>query len=145
MTIKTVIDREDALELLKIGEQFMKESRFGNGTYNAEKVWTILDATLRYPDRYFIAYDSDFRGLILLMISEHYFSTDRFCSDLAFFVTPEARGSTLGPRLLKEGIKWAEGCGVKEFTIFHNAGFPLTKFYEGMGLPKVGEIFSKDM
>jgi GNAT superfamily N-acetyltransferase len=147
--IKTNLNREDAEALIKVGETFMKESRFGNHAYNPEKVWAVLDQTIVNPHRFFIAYDDQFQGLFLLAMSRHYFSDDLFAGDLAFYVTPEKRGSSLAYRLFKAGEEWARKEGAKELTIMHNTGIGYegeqSNFYTKLGFTDVGRIYTKEL
>lgn len=146
--IKTKLDYEAASKIVELGEVFMKEGRFQDHTYNPDGVWRILNATVRFPDRFFCAYDEKFRGLALMGISEHYFSTYKWATDFAFFVVPEHRGSTLAIRLLKEAEKWAKENGASEITILHNTGINTDtagKFFNGFGYETKGHIFTKEL
>lgn len=146
--IKTKVNREDAQKIVEIGHEFMKEGRFRDHTYDPEGVWRILDATVRVPSKFFVAYDSEFRGLALMGISQHYFSTYKWATDFAFFVAPEHRGGTLAVRLLREAEKWAKENGASEITILHNTGINTDKagrFFNGVGYETKGHIFTKDL
>lgn len=146
--IKTKVTEEAARKIVEIGEEFMKEGRFRDHTYNPEGVWRILDATVRFPNRFLCAYDEDFRGLALMGISEHYFSTYKWATDFAFFVRPEHRGGTLAVRLLREAEKWAKENGASEITILHNTGINTDKasrFFNGFGYETKGHIFTKGL
>ena len=126
----------------------MKEGRFRDHTYDPEGVWRILEATVRFPNRFFVAYDEDFKGLALMGISQHYFSTYKWATDFAFFVTPEHRGGTLAVRLLREAEKWAKENGAQEITILHNTGINTDKagrFFNGFGYETKGHIFTKEL
>lgn len=125
----------------------MKEGRFHGHDYRVDKIVSALEATIQYPDQYFIAYDSEFRGLALMAISEHYFSSYKWVCDLAFFVKPEARGGLLACRLLKAVEKWGRSQGAHEVTILHNTGIDdgSTKFFNGLGYQTKGHIFSKEI
>ena len=126
----------------------MKEGRFKDHTYDPNGVLRILELTVKMPNKFFCAYDENFRGLILLGISEHYFSTYKWATDFAYFVAPEHRGGTLGRRLLKEGERWAKENGATELTILHNTGIKTdtaARFFNGAGYETKGHIFTKEL
>jgi len=146
--IKTIVDQEAAEEIVKLGHTFMKEGRFKDHEYNPDAVRQVLMATVRMPQKYFCAYDDKFRGLALMGISTHYFSTYKWATDFAFFVVPEHRGSPLAIRLLREAEKWAKENGASEITILHNTGINTDKasrFFKGFGYETKGHIFTKEL
>lgn len=146
--IKTVLTREDALALLEVGRKFHSESQFKDEPYNAEGCWALLDATLRHPDSFFIAYDDEYRGLLILQAGVKFFSGTRWVADQVFYVAPEFRGSSLALRLLKEGEKWTRSIGAPELVIMHNAGIGMAeadRFYKRLGFDLTGKIFTKQL
>jgi len=145
--IKTKLTREDALKILELGKLLHQESQYSKQPFNAERIWSILDATLQRPDTFFIAFDDQYRGLILLQMSSEFFSGEKWAGDLAFYVASGARKSGLGDELLAEGIKWAKANGALEFTIIHNAGIggDATDYYEKRGFNLTGKVYSKSL
>ena len=146
--IKTQVTLEDAFKIVEVGKTFLEEGRFKNHEYNPNGVLRILEATVTNPDKAFCAFDDQYRGLILMGISQHYFSTYKWATDFAFFVLPEYRGSTLAVRLLREAEKWAKANGASELTILHNTGIntdTATRFFNGVGYETNGHIFSKEL
>jgi GNAT superfamily N-acetyltransferase len=146
--IKTQLTREDAIKIIEVGKIFMEEGRFKNHQYNPDGVLKILKATVTNPDKVFCAFDAQYRGLILMGISQHYFSTYKWATDFAFFVLPEYRGGTLAVRLLREAERWAKENGADEITILHNTGIKMDtseRFFNGVGYKTCGHIFSKDL
>lgn len=146
--IKTKLTLEDAQSIINLGEELKNESRFREHTYNPVGVEQILAATVKAPDKFFIAYDDQFRGLILMGIREHYFSTYKQAGDFAFFVKAEHRGSTLAVRLLQEAEKWAKEQGAHDMTILHNTGINMdqaSRFFNRIGYGTQGQIFSKEL
>lgn len=146
--IKTKLTFEDAQKIVQMGEVFMKEGRFKDHEYNADGVMNILASTIKFPNKFFCAVDEDWRGLLLLGISQHYFSTYKWATDFAFFVVPEHRGGPLAAQLLAEGEKWAKENGASELTILHNTGIKTDTahiFFNGVGYNTAGYIFTKDL
>lgn len=144
--IITEITDEDIEKLLDIGEKLVAESRFEVHGYNREKVRLVFLATRKLPQKFFIAYDENCRGMCLLGMNTHYFNDYKWATDFAFFVVPEARGSSLALRLLREGEKWAKANGAHELTILHNTGIQTdksTRFFHGVGYETKGHIYTK--
>src|ERR1700744_3393327 len=146
--IKTQLTREDALQILELGRLLHQESQYSKQPFNAERIWSVLEATLQRPDSFFIAYDDKYRGLLLLQMSAEFFSGEKWAGDLSFYVAPDARKLGLGDELLVVGEKWAKENGAKELTILHNAGIGLDKadhYYEKRGFKLSGKIYSKTL
>lgn len=146
--IKTKVTLEDAQKIVEMGKVFMEEGRFKDHEYNPDGVMNLLAATVKFPHKYFCAFDEDYHGLILMGISQHYFSTYKWATDFAYFVVPEYRGGTLAVRLLKEAEKWAKENGASELTILHNTGIntdTASRFFNGCGYDTKGHIFTKDL
>jgi len=56
MTLHTTISREDAFQILEMGQRMHAESGYKDIKFNPQKLWDLLDATLKFPDRRFITY-----------------------------------------------------------------------------------------
>jgi GNAT superfamily N-acetyltransferase len=143
--IKTQLTREDALQVLALGKMLHEESQYSDRPFNAERIWSILDATLQRPDTYFIVYDDQFRGLLLMQMSTEFFSGEKWVGDLAFYVAPEARKQGLADELLAVGKKWAKDNGALDLTIIHNAGIGLEQadhYYLKRGFKLSGKVYS---
>lgn len=147
--IKTVLDRESGLKILELGKRFHEESRFKDGEeFNPERVWNVLQKISTYPSHYFIAYDDQYRGLIAMIRTENYWSGETLAQDLAFYVEPESRGSTLAVRLEKAAREWASQIGATEMVIYHNTGIKTNKapaLFEKLGYTQRGFIFSREI
>jgi len=144
--IKTLLNREDALVILEMGRRFHQESQFKETPYDEQRCWALLEATVSHPNQFFIAYDDQFKGFIILQMGMQFFSGSKWAADQAFYVAPEHRGGSLATRLLKTGEAWAKERGASEFTIMHNAGIGLEtaeKFYTKLGFGLSGLIFNK--
>lgn len=146
--IKTELNREDALALLEGGKMFWQESHFSDEPFDPERCWRYMEATLTQPNRYFVAYDSEYRGFILMVASEHWFSGTLRAADMCFYVKPEYRGSKIALQLVRKAEEWAKQIGAKDITIFHNTGIRTEKaegFFTRIGYPKAGYIFTKEL
>lgn len=146
--IKTKLTREDALKLLEIGQKFHAETRFHNEEFNKERVWALFQKIDAYPSHFFIAYDDEFRGVIMMARSENYWSGEVTAQDMCFFVTPEARGTTIAVRLEKAAREWAKEIGATEMVIYHNTGIDTDNapdLFNRLGYARQGYIFSREI
>jgi GNAT superfamily N-acetyltransferase len=146
--IRTKLTTEDALAMVELGKMLHKESHYRDTPYNVERVWAVLEATVAHPDKYFIAFDDNYRGLLLLQMSQEFFSGEKWAGDLAFFVHPAARKFGLGDDLLEAGCMWARDNGAQEITIAHNTGIDLDtadQYYTERNFKLTGKIFSKSL
>lgn len=141
------LDVESGTEIIKLGYDLHQESKYRATPYNEDRCWAVLNAT-QNNDKFFIAYDDKFRGFLILQATAHYFSGELWTADLAFYVAPEFRGTSLGVKLLKAGEEWSKKIGATEMTIFHNTGIRIDKsesFFNRIGYTTAGYIFTKDL
>lgn len=146
--IKTELTREDALRILQMGEEFHKESHFAHLPFSPEKCWSLLESTLTNRDKRFIAFDSEYKGFIIMQITEHFFTNAKMASDFCLYIAPEHRGGTLFLRLIREAAKWAVANGAQEFTIYHNTGIKTEaapRLFEKIGMNMAGYIFTQGL
>jgi ribosomal protein S18 acetylase RimI-like enzyme len=145
--IKTELTTDDALQILELGKQLHQESHFRDEPFDGQRCWNLLGSTISNPTERFIAFDSEYRGFILLGMSEHFFSGKKIASDYCFYVKPEHRGSTVAWRLLLEARKWAAENKAISLTIFHNTGIDIDKaqrLFTKLGFDMKGYIFTQE-
>lgn len=145
--IKTTLTPDDALKMMELGQALHQESHFREEPFDKSRVWDLFGSTLSYPSQRFIAFDSQYRGFILLGISEHFFSGKKIASDYCFYVKPEHRGSTIAWRLLLEARKWAAENKAVSLTIYHNTGIEIDKaqrLFTKLGFDMKGYIFTQE-
>jgi len=146
--IKIQLTRDDAFKILELGKQLHQESRFSSEPFSADKCWGVLDGTLRYPDKFFIAYDDQFHGFILMHMGTEFFNDVKRASDLSVYIQPEFRGTSLFVKLIKSAEKWAKENGAVDLTINHNTGIDIekaTSSFVKLGYSEKGRIFSKEL
>lgn len=151
--IHTELNREDALVLLQMGKDLFDESHFSiDETYNPQRVWTIFDLTLKMPHKFFICYDKTEDGIIrggfLAQTTTHYFSDQVFGTDMAIFIRPEYRGSSVFIKLLRTAEQWAKQCGASKFRLSHNTGINTeagVRSFERAGYKRDGYILTKEL
>jgi GNAT superfamily N-acetyltransferase len=146
--IKTQLQREDALQIIELGRRLHKESRFKEQPFNYDRCWNVLERTVLQPERDFIAFDSEYRGFILMTMTEEFFSGTKWAGDRSLYIAPEHRGGSLVVRLIDAAQDWAKQNGAEEMTIFHNTGInteQAPKLFGKLGFDMKGYIFVKEI
>jgi GNAT superfamily N-acetyltransferase len=151
--IYTKVDREDALQLIELGEELHKESRFATtGVYNKEMIWSLLGATLTRPEQLHISYAKDSNGkvigFLLGAITIEYFTGNKVANDLGIFVHKEHRGSRVFLRLLKSFEDWAKSVKASKIILYHSTGIEPEKsktLFEKTGYTSYGYLFDKEL
>ena len=146
--IKTKLTTEDVFEVLKLGKELHKESRYRESPFIDEKVLHLFGLTLKYPSKFFIAYDSDFKGFILMSIQEDYFSDTRYAADFCIYIKPENRGGLLFKHLVNAAEKWAKECGAYEVRLGHTTGIKTDtapRLFGKLGYDPTGYLFKKEI
>lgn len=140
---------EDLSIAIAMGSSMHKESWFSEFDYADEKLQGLWDITETYPDMYckYVAEDKgELVGMFVGMCAEHYFGYDKIASDLLLYVTPEARGGTAAPRLIKAYEKWALASGAKEIHVGVSTGVNedrTVKLYEKLGFNSKATLLRK--
>lgn len=143
--IKTTVSSLDEKALIELGYRFHQESQFRNTPYNVEGVLRIIQAPQMYPDKLFIAFDDEYRGVIILQMSTEFFSGRKWAGDQVFYVDPAYRKTGLSKDLLDVGKKWAHDNGAQDLVIVHNAGIDLDKadeYYLKQGFEVSGKLYT---
>lgn len=149
--ILTELTPEYADQIIGLGKNLHKESRFQDESFDEERCRKILINTLAFPNRVFCAFnitDNQVTSFALIGIQEHFFSGVLLASDYGVYVSPEYRGSGQFIKLLKASEKWAKDCGAKSITIYHNTGIEMEKaplLFNRLGYETNGYIFSKEI
>lgn len=136
----------DIPRLLVLGEAMHRESpKFSAAAWSAGKVGELLESLILDPDGLVLVaeVDGELVGGFLGVISEHFFSHDRFAQDFALFVASDRRGAYAGKRLL-EGFKaWAQAKGVPaELGISTMVNVEQTgRLFEACGFERYGYLY----
>lgn len=116
-----------------------QESFYRENDFQTKKVRAIWDQHIALPGAYclMVAEDEDdIIGVFAGFTFEHFFGNDRVSSDLILYVTPEHRGGSAAPRLIKAYEKWARSSGVREIQIGVSTGVReerTARFFEKLG------------
>lgn len=66
--------------------------------------------------------ESGLVGMLAFHVGEHFFSNDRFASDVVMYLRPAARGGSLFPRMVRAFEAWADEYLVSEKMLGVSAG-----------------------
>ena len=137
----------DLPALLVLGEAMHAESpRFSRLRFDPAR----LEATLRHvctsPDGFlWVGLDQrdEVVGGMAAMVVQHWCSTDLIATDLALFMKPAARGSTIPARLVRCYLGWARSQGAKLTQCGVTTGVDTentARLYERLGMTRCGVI-----
>lgn len=140
---------EDIDEFIQLGKDMAKESPiFDKYGFDEGKLWALIHNAID-SDNFFVCVsfdDSGFMtGMMLAMINEHFFSGDRFSSDLLLYVRPALRGGGTAVKMVGRYIQWAQDQGALEVKLGISTGVNVAstrRFYEGMGFRLTGHNFN---
>ena len=111
-------DRDDIPALIELGGLMNKESPRFRGLDWAEDKLIQLGILIADQGGMFVAEkDNKVVGMILGMVTEHFFGRDLVASDLVVYVHPDHRGGTMVVRLLKKFEAWAYATGAKVIVL----------------------------
>jgi GNAT superfamily N-acetyltransferase len=141
---------EDLPGILALAKEMHAETSFRTLSFSESKAATEIVSCILNPNM-FVAVAED-RGQILGIIAAYldapFFSDDPVVYDHIWFVGKAARGSMVGPRLLKHLSEWARLCRAK--AVFVTLGSDVSqdrvgKLVERLGYSRLGGYYRKDI
>ena len=114
------VEYKDVDACISLGYLMQQESHYRFLTYSPVKIVSLIERSINQPDTVciFVAEkDDEIIGFFVGLKTEYWFSTDTMTCDLVLYVTPEHRGCSAAPRLVKAYEEWASKLGVKELNI----------------------------
>lgn len=118
-------------------------------TASRTTVTNTLESTLSSPTSIVLLaeQDGEFLGFILGMVTPWLLNDEeKVATELAWFVAPEARGGTVGVRLMQAFVEWSTELGAQLVTmscIEEVSGEKVAGFYEKMGYSLLERAYSK--
>jgi GNAT superfamily N-acetyltransferase len=103
---------EDVLDVLLLAKEFSKEAPASH-KWDKNKTLSFLQTALSMTNMEVFVYEKDgeILGGLVGCITEMYVSYKKMATEFAFFVTKEARGSSVAVRLVKHFEDWAKQNG----------------------------------
>jgi GNAT superfamily N-acetyltransferase len=99
----------DAVRIVEMSDRFLRTTQYGAVTpWTLESLGRLVAAVLEHGVILVAATPAaDLVGMIALYPQYHPISGERFCDELVWWVEPEHRHGSVGPRLLAAAEAWA--------------------------------------
>jgi len=141
---------EDLPALMALAKEMHAETSFRTLSFSEPKAASEILSCILNPNM-LVAVAEDrgkIVGIIAAYLDSPYFSEDLVVYDHIWYVEKEARGSMIGPRLLKHVAEWARLCGAK--AVFVTLGSDVSqervgKLVERLGYSRLGGYYRKDI
>jgi ribosomal protein S18 acetylase RimI-like enzyme len=141
---------EDLPRIVALAKEMHAETSFRTLSFNEAKAATETLSSILNPGMLVVVAEDRGKivGIIAVYLDRPYFSDDLVVYDHIWYVSPEARGSLVGPRLLKIASEWARQCGAK--AVFVTLGSDVSqdrvgKLVERLGYSRLGGYYRKDI
>lgn len=148
MIIREMTD-DDVRQCIALGREMHRESVYRYLDFSEDKLWAIWEQHKAHPTMYCMRVaekEGEIIGAFVGLRFEHFFGHDVCSSDLILYVTPEHRGGTAAPRLVKEYEKWAIANGVKEIQIGVSTGVTVDRtavLFQKLGFGEEARYYRK--
>lgn len=140
----------DLPQIMRLAREMHAETSFRTLTFDEAKAATEVMSNIMNPDVFAcVAEDrGQIVGIVSAFLSQPYFSQDIVAYDHIWYVGKEARGTFVGPRLLKLLAEWAGLCRAK--AVFVTLGSDVSqervgKMVERLGYSRLGGYYRKDI
>jgi GNAT superfamily N-acetyltransferase len=110
----------DFAALVAMGEDMHHESpRFAGLSYSQERCHALLAGLSASPHGLALVAEQggEIVGMLLGLVSKHFFSDDLTASELVVYVRPQARGGSAAVKLVRQFEAWATDLGVADITL----------------------------
>lgn len=141
---------EDLPAIMALAKEMHAETSFRTISFSEPKAATEILSCILNPNMLVAVAEDQGQivGIIAAFLDSPYFSEDLVVYDHIWYVGKEARGSMVGPRLLKHVAEWARLCGAK--AVFVTLGSDVSqervgKLVERLGYSRLGGYYRKDI
>lgn len=115
--VRPITDR-DRSAVLRLAHALHKESpRYRDIAFSEGKAIAVIVQMIHHGGGFVAEQQGEIVGMIGGMLTEYYFSMERFAADFALYITPEHRKSFLASRLVRAFERWAFSLGAREVTL----------------------------
>jgi len=145
---------EDTEALIAMGQAMHAESpRYQGMRFDPAKLRRLAEylqgTLLVQPGLVLVAVQGgELVGMFVAVLSERWFSADRFVSELAVYVKPEHRGGTAFVRLVRTMERWALAQGVPDIALGVSTGIHpgrTVRAYRKLGYRLGGYTMTKNL
>lgn len=136
-------------QVVRLAADMHMETEFRRYRFSIEKVEQLYEALLA-DDKNFFACVAEVRddliGFMAGFVCEHFFSTDKYASEMLFYVSPNWRGSTAALRMVRAYEAWAQDTDALDIMAGVSSGVQVdrtARFYEHLGYTSKVPTFRK--
>lgn len=144
----------DKARLIELATRFLVESRYGALFTDSSpaQIGTLIDNVLTLgtilvaevvEDRSNDVREYAIVGMLAIVALPHPLAGGTVAEEIAWWVEPEYRGGTLGPKMLREAEDWATRNGAVMVKMVAPAGSTVGNFYERIGYEAVETAYIK--
>lgn len=145
---------EDKPRLIEMAVRFLLESSYGeffDAWATPQSISVLIDNVLRFgailvaevPLTHTEEDRVELVGMLALIALPHPLTGQIYADEIAWWVDPEHRGGTLGPKMLRAAEDWATTNGANMVKMVAPAGSTVGSFYERIGYRPVESAFIK--
>lgn len=141
------MNEDDILDVMLLAREFSKEAPASH-KWDKNKTLSFLQSTINLPniEVFVCEKDNEIVGGLVGVISEMYMSYTKQATELAWFVSKEARGSSVAIRLVKHFEEWAKENGADYVTMSDITGInTLSEMYTRMGYTVSETAYMKEL
>lgn len=133
MTIRPAT-HADTDRLVELGARFLAGTAYGQlVAFVPTQLRALIAHVLRLGVVFVAEVDGRLEGLLAIVALEHPMSGERYAEELAWWVEPAFRGSSIGPRLLRAGESWTRENGLAMLKMVAPADTDVGAFYARRG------------
>ena len=144
-------DRFDIPDLVKHGREFWNGTRYGkvdNRPYNAESVRVLIEGLVG-DKNILVAVDRDETVAGFVLVTQYPLAWDfdiKVCGELAWYVAPEHRGTSLGVALLQQAEELAKLRGCQYMAMISMShSMDVGPLYEKLGYIETEVTYTKEL
>jgi GNAT superfamily N-acetyltransferase len=164
---------EDAFRVREMATRFLLDSQYGalfNNQTTPEAIGSLIENVLRLGAIFVAEVDSGARvpgvcvsidgeewhapggcetcrprivGMLAIVLIPHPLSGQLLAEEIAWWVEPEHRGGSIGPKMLRSAEEWATTNGANMVKMVAPAGSTVGAFYERIGYQAVETAYVK--
>lgn len=134
----------DAPRLIQMAKAFLIHTRYGEIVRFSEPCLATLIAQVLALGAIFVGdVDGRLEGMLGLVELTNPISGDTYADELVWWVEPDARHRSLGPRLLKSAEFWAKSRNLSMIKMVAPTGTHVGSFYLRMGYTPIETAYVK--
>lgn len=140
---------EDWPQVVRLAADMHMETEFRRYRFSIEKVEQLYAVLLKDQENFFAVvaeHEGELCGFMAGFLCEHFFSADKYASEMLFYVSPKWRGSSAALRMVRAFEAWAMERPVLDIMTGISSGVGVDRtsnFYEKLGYDRKIPTFRK--